>query len=242
LTPFLGLTQGALAAQTQQVNPSGQQSEQSASSSQPLWSYQIKPTNYVGTQFGSNGGPQSAPYTAGVSSPFPSIFDAFTGLSQRQGALTTSPFMSILPIILIAAGGFLLLLPLFTMMVASPFGGAFGGAGYQGPFGYPQVGALSKKRSVDGNQRGIIELIENFSSTIEELSRKYSPSGSVANQQAQQQQGAAQQLHKRSPKAFDESHPAATQQTPSNHKPALTEEQSNSANSLLLGANLHTNN
>lgn len=212
LTHFLGLAQ---AAQT-----GNQQASESTSSSQPLWSYQIKPTNYVGAQVGPGGAnqPPNGAYTAGGIGPFPSLFDAFTGLSQRQGALTSSPFMTILPIILIAAGGMLLLLPLFTMMMASPFGGGFGGGFQSGPFGYPQVGGLNKKRSLD-QSKGILDMIENFSSTLEDLSRKYNyPS----LQQYQHQQGSQstiganqQQPHKRSAKSLNDS-PVATM--PANHK------------------------
>lgn len=155
---------------------SGQPSSEATSSSQPLWSYQVKPNSYgniVGNGAGSNGA-QSAHYTAG-----PSLFDAFSGLSQRQGALSGSPLMTILPIILIAAGGLLLLLPMFTMMLASPFGGGGigpfgGGAGGFQNFGYPQ---MARKRSLDQTsglgQRGLVDLIEHVSSTIEELARKY---------------------------------------------------------------------
>lgn len=223
LTHFLAL---AHAAQT--GNPTQSSNSESTSSSQPLWSYQIKPSSYVGT----GGQPTNSHYTAGT---FPSLLDAFSGLSQRQGALTTSPFLSILPIILIAAGGMLLLLPLLTMMMASPFGGGFGGGGYQSPFGYPQVGALNKRRSLDGNQRGIIELIEHFSSTLEDLSRKYS------NGSPQQQKNAAngqqQQSHKRSAKALNDLPQAAT---PVNHKPS-SDDVSNSVDNLPLGANMQTN-
>lgn len=143
-------------------------SSESTSSSQPLWSYQVKPNSYVG---GSNS-PQ-APYTA-----MPSLFDAFNGLSQRQGALTSSPILSILPIILIAAGGMLLLLPFLAMMFASPFGGAggFGSYGGAGGFGYPQLGSLNKKRSFNGDlfgSRSLIDLVEHVSTAIDEFSRRY---------------------------------------------------------------------
>ena len=131
---------------------------ETVSSSQPLWSYQVKPNAYV------NGAP-SQPHM----NPVSSIFDAFNGLSQRQGALSGSPFLSILPIILIAAGGMLLLLPFLTMMVASPFGGGgnlYGGFG-SGQYGYPQ--ALSKKRSLFTDHlasKSFNDILEHVSSTI----------------------------------------------------------------------------
>lgn len=142
---------------------------ETTSSSQPLWSYQVKPNSYVG-----NVNSPQAPYTV-----MPSIFDAFNGLSQRQGALTSSPLLSILPIILIAAGGMLLLLPFLAMMFTSPFGGAsgFGGYGGAGGFGYPQLGALNKKRSLNGGDlfgsRSIIDLVEHVSTAIDEFSKRY---------------------------------------------------------------------
>jgi hypothetical protein len=223
MTHFLALLQPGLAA----TSSGQQQTENAAASTQPLWSYQVKPTNYVGS--GQAGG-QNAPYSAGHSS----IFDAFTGLSQRQGALTgNSPLLSILPIILIAAGGLLLLLPMLTMMMASPFGGGpFGAGGYQN-YGYPQLG-LNKRRSLDqmnaGGSRGILELIEHVSSTIEDLSRKYS-GGNAQQQQASgataatgQQQAAAaattsHTLNKRS-KALNAGQAAPT---PPNHQQASLE-------------------
>lgn len=151
---------------------------ETTSSSQPLWSYQVKPNSYANV-----GGNQAGHY-----SPVPSILDAFNGLSQRQGALTSSPFLSILPIILIAAGGMLLLLPFLTMMIASPFSGGAGfGAYNNGPFGYPQAGALNKKRSLADSfgQRGLIDLIEHVTTSIEEMTRKYSPSNGGANNSGQ---------------------------------------------------------
>lgn len=172
------------------VGTAGQSSSstsETASSSQPLWSYQVKPNSYLNVPNnqqvnGANAGPGH------YSSPFPSIFDAFNGLSQRQGALSSSPFLSILPIILIAAGGMLLLLPFLTMMIASPFSGAGfgGGGGFNGGFGYPQAAGLNKKRSLSNNadqlsQRGLIDLMEHVTSTIEELARKYSGSTGVNN-------------------------------------------------------------
>ena len=171
--------------------PVGQSASESVSSSQPLWSYQVRPSAFVGAS--SSPSPSHyGPSSFGGASPM-SLFDAFSGLSQRQGALSSSPFLSLLPIILIAAGGMLLLLPLLTMMMASPFGGAgvFGGGGgfpnYGG--GYPQVGAaLSKKRSLEpqinvgGQQRSFIDLIEHVSSTIESLTRTYAPPGNAAQQ------------------------------------------------------------
>lgn len=233
ITHIFGLIQPSLAA----TSASQQQTENAAASTQPLWSYQVKPTNYINAAQSGQG----APYANGHSS----IFDAFTGLSQRQGALTGgSPLMSILPIILIAAGGLLLLLPMLTMMMASPFGGgAFGGGGYQN-YGYPQVG-LNKRRSVDqmaGGSRGIIELIEHVSSTIEDLSRKYSTNGG---------QPAAQQANKRS-KALNggrgssataaannqqatDSNELSQAQPPANHKSSESETTNlaNSVNNLI---------
>lgn len=232
ITHIFGLIQPSLAA----TSTSQQQTENAAASTQPLWSYQVKPTNYINA--GQNG--QSAPYSTGHSS----IFDAFTGLNQRQGALTGggSPLLSILPIILIAAGGLLLLLPMLTMMMASPFGGGpFGGGGYQN-YGYPQVG-LNKRRSLDqasgGGSRGIIELIEHVSSTIEDLSRKYSANGQqqANGSSAGQSAGGAQALNKRS-KALNGAGGSATahnhhqgttnpnessQAQPANHKPSTAE-------------------
>lgn len=178
LTHFLSLIQPSLAANGS--TGSGGQTEATAST-QPLWSYQVKPGSYVGAQTSGQNGHlyNSAPN---------SLFDAFTGLSQRQGALSSSPFLSILPIILIAAGGLLLLLPMLTMMMASPFGGGglFSG-GYQGGFGYPQVGALNKRRSLDQQQqrRGLIELIDHVSRTIEDLSRNYSPTQAASGSHSQ---------------------------------------------------------
>lgn len=150
-------------------------SSEGTSSSQPLWSYQVKPNNYVG---GANSA--QAPYTA-----MPSLFDAFNGLSQRQGALTSSPILSILPIILIAAGGMLLLLPFLAMMFASPFGGAggFGSYGGAGGFGYPQLGSLSKKRSLNGDlfgSRNLIDLVEHVTTAIDEFSRRY-PNAAISS-------------------------------------------------------------
>lgn len=145
-------------------------SSESASSSQPLWSYQVRPGSTLASS-------QSSPshYTA------PSLMDAFNGLSQRQGALSGSPFLSILPIILIAAGGMLLLLPILTMMIAPNLSG-FGQYG-GGPFGYPgQVGA--RKRSlVDqlSSQKGIAELFDQVSSSIEELTKKFNPTTNNAS-------------------------------------------------------------
>lgn len=153
---------------------------ESTSSSQPLWSYQVKPNSYVG-----NVNSPQAPYTA-----MPSIFDAFNGLSQRQGALTSSPLLSILPIILIAAGGMLLLLPFLAMMFASPFGGAsgFGGYGGAGGFGYPQLGALNKKRSLGGGDlfgsRSIIDMVEYVTTAIDEFSKRYPAANGLSSKRA----------------------------------------------------------
>lgn len=171
ITHTLGTIQTAYAGSSTSSSPTGE----SVSSSQPLWSYQVKPGSQVG---GSSANYLNNPLAGGHHYPggssLPSIFDAFNGaLSQRQGALSSSPFLSILPIILIAAGGMLLLLPLLTMMMASPFGG-FGG-GFNNNFGYPQAG-LSKKRSL-GDQlgrAGFYDILEHVSSTIDDLSKKYS--------------------------------------------------------------------
>lgn len=146
----------------------------SSSSSQPVWSYQVKPNAYVNSANGqAHAGPMS------------SIFDAFNGLSQRQGALSGSPFLSILPIILIAAGGMLLLLPFLTMMIASPFsgtGGLYGGGFNGGQYGYPQ--GLSRKRSLfstDGlASKGFQEILDHVSTTIDELARKYTPTSGLS--------------------------------------------------------------
>lgn len=149
--------------------------EQTGASSQPLWSYQVKPGQVNSGNLFS---------------------EAFGGLSQRQGALTTGPLMTILPILLIAAGGILLLLPFLTMMFASPFGGPGGAGGLYGynnggQFGYPQAaaalravaaaGATAKKRSLNSppsldQPRVWQELLDHVSTTIDELSKKYSPS------------------------------------------------------------------
>lgn len=193
----------------------GVQSE-SASSSQPLWSYQVKPSTYVNSP---------SAQTGHYSSAMPSLFDAFNGLSQRQGALTSSPFLSILPIILIAAGGMLLLLPLLTMMMASPFGGGFGG-GYNGGFGYPQVGALNRKRSLNeqggarlagGNGGSLIDLIEHVSSTIDELTKKYSPATTAITSGQQQQQHQKRAKSLTGELLLQQAAAAAPQ--PANHKP-----------------------
>ena len=162
---------------------------ESVSLPQPLWSHQIRPSAFVGAS--SSPSPSHYGPFSGASPML--LFDTFSGPSQRQGALSSSPFLSLLPIILIAAGGMLLLLPLLTMMMALPFGGAgvFGGAGgfpnYGG--GYPQVSAaLSKKRSLEpqinvgGQQRSFINLIEHVSSAIESLTRTYAPPGNAAQQ------------------------------------------------------------
>lgn len=191
-------------------------SSETTSSSQPLWSYQVKPSSYVNAP--NN---QANPYGTGAAGfGVPSIFDTINGLSQRQGALSGSPFLSILPIILIAAGGMLLLLPLLTMMMASPFGGGFGG-GYQNGFGYPQVGALKKKRaSFDRdqfNQMGLIDLIEHVSSSIEELTKKYSTTNNPNN-------AGSTATHKRSFKSMNspqqQHHQVANEVSPqpSNHR------------------------
>lgn len=221
LTHALGQIQPIQAAGT----GSGSSSAETTSSSQPLWTYQVKPNGYLNSP-GQVGGQGGGLHYGSVGSPPPppppSIFDAFNGLSQRQSALSGSPFLSILPIILIAAGGMLLLLPMLTMMMASPFGGggAFGGyGGGNGPFGYPQVGALSKKRSLAdqltggagqlrGGNGGLIDILENVSTTIEELSRKY-------NAMPNKQQAAAA-AQKRSKSLLNEMDSAA----PANHKPA----------------------
>lgn len=200
ITHLLGIVQVVDAGSSTSATSTGE----SVSSSQPLWSYQVKPGMQVGgssSNYLSNplGGPH--PYPSGPS--LPSIFDAFNGaLSQRQGALTSSPFLSILPIILIAAGGLLLLLPLLTMMMASPFGGF--GAGFGNNFGYPQAG-LNKKRSLGDqlSRSSFYDILEHVSSTIDDLSKKYSQTGTsrraksnttpVAGQQPGAEQQAANQ-------------------------------------------------
>lgn len=199
---------------------SSSSSSETTSSSQPLWSYQVKPGSYINAPSGQPGAPYSA---------MPSIFDAFNGLSQRQGALSGSPFLSILPIILIAAGGILLLLPFLTMMMASPFSGAgFGGYG-QGGFGYPQMAAaMGKKRSLADQMPGqgprggagqLGDLIENFSSVIDELTRKYSvaTNSQQANVGQPNRRGKAINLTSSQPITND----AASQATPANHKQQL---------------------
>jgi len=197
---FPSILTHALGQIQQTAAVSSSSSTESASSTQPIWSYQVKPNGYVNTPAG-----QQAHYTAS-----PSIFDAFSGLSQRQGSLSSSPFLSILPIILIAAGGMLLLLPLLTMMIASPFSGGFGGYGNQ--FGYPQVGALNKKRSLADQfgQKGLVDLIEHVSTTIDELTRKYSNPSSTG-----QTQRRAKGLN-----SHLANEPQISPSTPTNHKPA----------------------
>lgn len=199
---------------------------ETASSSQPLWSYQVKPSNYVNAQTN-----QPAHYSS-----MPSILDAFNGLSQRQGALSSSPFLSILPIILIAAGGLMLLLPLLTMMVASPFSGAAFG-GYNNGFGYPQVGALSKKRSLGDQfgQRGIIDMIEQASSTFEELAKKFSNSASNSQQQ---QQRRAKAMNTNGAAAADNKQQQSSAQVPTNHRSPTSSEDENTANSLSNAASV----
>lgn len=201
------------------VAGAGTSTSETTSSSQPLWSYQVKPNSYVNAAGG-----QPAHYTT-----TPTIFDAFNGLSQRQGALTGSPFLSILPIILIAAGGMLLLLPFLTMMMASPFSGGLGG--YNGGFGYPQVGALSKKRSLTdqfGGQRSLVDLIENVSSTIDEFARKYSTnSASAATNNGQQSNKRAKSLN---PSQLNEQPQAMP---PANHRPVANTEEPKSVTNLL---------
>lgn len=169
LTLTSALTWFSLLGQIQTISAAGATNSnpnEVTSSSQPLWSYQVKPNAYTS---GVSGNPH---YT-----PMSSIFDAFNGLSQRQGALSGSSFMTILPIILIAAGGLLLLLPFLTMMVASPFSGA-NVYGYNGgQFGYPQT---LKKRSLFADQlasKSFNDILDHVSSTIDELSRKYSIPG-----------------------------------------------------------------
>lgn len=166
------------AAGSSTPNGANSNGEQASSSSQALLSYQtLKPNGFYSNPI----------------SPSSSFFETLTsGLSQRQGALSNSPIMSILPIILIAAGGILLLLPFLTMMLASPFGGpgVAGLYGYQnGQFGggaYPQA---AKKRSLINilesqyqQPKMWQELLDNVSSTINELTRKYqtqNPPGKV---------------------------------------------------------------
>lgn len=194
---------------------------ETTSSSQPLWSYQVKPNSYVNV-------PASQP---GHYSP---ILDAFNGLSQRQGALSGSPFLSILPIILIAAGGMLLLLPMLTMMIASPFSGGFGG-GYNNGFGYPQVGALNKKRSLSDQfgQRGLVDLIEHVSSSIEEMTRKYS-NQQAPNGQPQSNQKRAKSMNPQATLTNEPQVAANMQSSPVNHKSTNEESANlNSASNLL---------
>lgn len=230
LTHVLGNIQAANAAS------SASSSSETTSSSQPLWSYQVKPNSYANV----------ASNQAGHYSAAPSILDAFNGLSQRQGALSSSPFLSILPIILIAAGGMLLLLPFLTMMIASPFSGGAGfGAYNNGPFGYPQVSAMNKKRSLADSfgQRGLIDLIEHVSSSIEEMARKYSPSTTGSGNSGQfNKRAKAMNLQPQQP---NESASQTQSQQQVNHKPvglaqtasgtiisSSTNEESNSNNNL----------
>lgn len=231
LTHVLGNIQATNAAS------STSSSSETTSSSQPLWSYQVKPNSYANV----------AGNQAGHYSSAPSILDAFNGLSQRQGALSSSPFLSILPIILIAAGGMLLLLPFLTMMIASPFSGGAGfGAYNNGPFGYPQVGAMNKKRSLADSfgQRGLIDLIEHVSSSIEEMARKYSPSTNSGGGNSGQfnKRAKAMNLQLQQP---NESASQTQSQQQVNHKPvgsaqtasgtiisSSTNEESNSNNNL----------
>lgn len=209
-----------LLGHVQFVSAAGTTGSETTSSSQPLWSYQVKPNSYVNAAGG-----QQAHYATN-----PTIFDAFNGLSQRQGALGGSPFLSILPIILIAAGGMLLLLPFLTMMMASPFTGGLGG--YNNGFGYPQVGALSKKRSLAdqfGGQRGLIDIIENVSTTIDELTRKYSTNSATNN---------GQQSNKRAKSLL--SSPANEQplvMPPVNHRPSTTNTEEPTNHNNLVGSN-----
>lgn len=216
-----------LASAASQSSPS-----ESVSSSQPLWSYQVKPNTYLGSGGSGPNVGQSAPYSA----PFPSLFDAFNGLSQRQGALTSSPFMTILPIILIAAGGMLLLLPLLTMMIATPFGGGGGpfGGGYGGNFGYPQT--LSRKRSLQGDQfggtRGLIELVEHVSTAIEDLTKKYaSPNGSFATTN-NRQRSPKQQTASSTATTSTAAAAAANEQQTANHKPQTASDEQLLANNI----------
>lgn len=199
---FVNVVDAAGAANSNNNN-NGNNNEQASASSQPLWSYHVKPTfSQVNGLNGLNG-------------PGNLLSEAFSGLSQRQGALTTGPLMSILPILLIAAGGIMLLLPFLTMMFASPFGGGLGGlsgfggangAGFGafqqgGQFGgYPQAAAAlraARKRSLtsggaaaggDNGSAGSIvwqELLDHVSTTIDELSRKYSPQQAALNAKQQ---------------------------------------------------------
>lgn len=167
----------------------------------------------------------------------PSLFDAFNGLSQRQGALSGSPFLSILPIILIAAGGMLLLLPMLTMMMASPFGGGgFGGGFNGGSFGYPQ--ALNKKRSVnDQHQRGLLDLFEHVSSSIEEISKKY-------NLNSPHQAGSSSNGKLRTAKSMNSSQQQQASEAPANHRSSGSSEDTGGANNGNSGltSGLTTNN
>lgn len=213
--------------QIQPTNAAGTSgtSAETTSSSQPLWSYQVKPNSYLNAP-GGVGVSQSGHY--GSVAP-PSLFDAFNGLSQRQGALTSSPFLSILPIILIAAGGMLLLLPMLTMMMASPFGGGGAFGGYNnGAFGYPQVGALSKKRSLADQytgQRGLIDILENVSSTIEELSKKY---GNVGALPTSNKVAALAGAQKRAKSLLSEMDLSPTNHKPTGSSPSMEDNNNNS--------------
>lgn len=100
------------------------------------------------------------------------------------------------------------------MMMASPFSGGFGGGNFNGGFGYPQVGALGKKRSLGGDQatfgqRGILDLFEHVSTTIEDLTKKYSNHSPNAQ-------------HANNMKRVKPNESASTGQAQANFKPATT--------------------
>lgn len=155
---------------------SAQSSGETTSSSQPLWTYQPKPSLFSSSINGQSGNN----YMAHQMQPN-SLFDSLSSLGQRQGSISTSPLLSILPIILIAAGGMMLILPLLTMMLASPFGSGFGALGGNG-FGYPQVANLNKRRSVSNSfiesllssstNKPLFDIVDHISTSIEELSKK----------------------------------------------------------------------
>lgn len=70
----------------------------------------------------------------------------------------------------------MLLLPLITMMMTSPFG--LSGLGQYGA-SYPQVAGLNKKRSATAGDkfgnRMVDDFVDHISASIEELSRKFVP-------------------------------------------------------------------
>lgn len=152
---------------------------------QPFWAYQQQKRS-------SNHDDHSTPHLQQQSQQLQQqlpqtlpLFDTLRSLSQRQGSLSASPFLSILPIILIAAGGLMLLLPLLTMSMASSFGGfgQFGGAGGAGGFGFPQVTNLNRRRSSSFMGHELVDLLLGSSSTskplfefVDELGKKLASS------------------------------------------------------------------